>query len=195
MAHKRPNSHRKSLAIILFLLCLSFLGLSWALSQNGDCSAQRARWEALFQDLRTKLHDFQTIQQTHVEKIVQKPLIDRSDTKSIARQVSEALQVKEELLAAKRKECGSLLTLEAEAFSALQDCAQSARDREFKNIAKKRQGVIDKGQLSISEVQEVEGKDTIIPYSDAMNDQDPYARSVNNYWQNYQQMYRRWWGH
>ncbi|MBI5251848.1 MAG: hypothetical protein HY912_20335 [Desulfomonile tiedjei] len=192
---KKFNSRRKSFAVLVSLLYLSFLGSGWAFSQVGECSAVRARWEGVFQELRLKLQEFQSIQQIHVEKIAQRPLIDRSENKSIARQVAEALQLKEDLLNAKRKECGNLLNLEAQTFNEFQDCAQGIKDKEFKNIVKKRQGIVDKTQISISEVQEVEGKDTIIPYNDAMQDQDPYARSVNNYWQNYQQMYKRWWGH
>ncbi len=191
----RCSLRRKSFTIVMFFGLSVFFGSGLAFSQGGDCSAARTRWEGVFQDLRTKLQDFQAIQQTHVEKIAQRPLIDRSENKSIARQVSEALQLKEDLLNAKRKECGNLINLEGQAFNEFQDCAQGTKDKDFKNIAKKRQAIIDKGQISISEVQEVEGKDTIIPYNDAMQDQDPYARSVNNYWQNYQQMYKRWWGH
>jgi hypothetical protein len=192
---KRCNFHYKSLIIVALLSVLSIVDSRSAFSQNGDCPAARTKWEGVFQELRLKLQEFQAIQQTHVEKIVQRPLIDRSDGKSIARQVSQALQVKEDMLSARRKDCLNLLNAEAQAFNEYQDCVAGGRDKEFKNIAKKRQGLVEKGQVTISEIQEVEGKDTIIPYSDAMNDQDPYARSVNNYWQNYQQMYRRWWGH
>jgi hypothetical protein len=195
---KRLYSRRNSFAAILFIWCFLFLSAGWAFSENGDCSAVKTRWEDTFRDLRTKLQDFQTLQQTHVEKIVQRPLVDRSGNKSIARQVSDALQMKEDLLNAKRKECKNLFNLEGQAFGELQECVQGgkgSKDKEVKNLLKQRHAIVEKGLIAISEIQEVEGKDTIIPYSDAMRDQDPYARSVNNYWQNYQQMYRRWWGH
>jgi len=101
------------------------------------------------------------------------------------------------LLNSRRQECRALLNLENEAFNEFQGCLQNSRgskDKDTKNLAKKRQSLIEKVILTLSEVREVEGKDTILPYSESMN-HDPYRRSVNNYWQSYQQMYRRWWGH
>jgi hypothetical protein len=195
---QRLNSHCNPFAATLFVLCFLFVSAGWAFSENGDCSAVKTRWEDTFRELKAKLQDFQTLQQIHVEKIVQRPLIDRSENKSIARQVSDALQIKEDMLNARRKECKNLFNLENQIFGELQECIQGgkgAKDKEVKSLLKQRQAIVEKGQIAISEIQEVEGKDTIIPYSDAMRDQDPYARSVNNYWQNYQQMYRRWWGH
>jgi hypothetical protein len=70
---------------------------------------------------------------------------------------------------------------------------RNSKDKDIKNLAKNRQGLIEKAVVAIAEVREVEGKETFVPY-DTMADPDPYRRSVNNYWQNYQQMYRRFWG-
>lgn len=161
-----------------------------------DCASSRAKWEQVFQDLRGKLQDFAAIQQTPVERIIQRPLVERVEGKTIARQVAEGLQAKEDLLSAKRQECRKVMNLENQAFSEFQGCLQNSRgnkDKDSKNFAKKRQSLIEKAILALSEVREVEGKDGSLPYSESMQ-QDPNNRSANNYWQNYQQMYRRWWG-
>ena len=167
-------------------------------SQDGDCSSAQKRWEQLFQELRDKIQDYSTIQQTSLERLTQRPIVDRTERKTIARQVSEAIQIKEEILNGKRKECRSVLDLEERAFAEFQRCADNGRgskDKDVKNLIKKRQAFVEKAAISISEVREVEGKDTSLPYVEAMRDQDPYRQSVNNQWQNYQQMYRRWWGY
>ncbi len=88
------------------------------------------------------------------------------------------------------------MSQEAELFTRLQECLKSdrtAKDKDVKNLAKMRQALIDKAVVATAEVREVEGRETVLPYSDAMR--DDYSRSVNNYWQGYQQMYRRWGGY
>lgn len=181
----------------VFVTLFLVLASAGACLSQDDCASSRTKWEQVSQDLKGRLQDFINIQQTPVERIIQRPLVERVEGKSIARQVSEALQVKEDLLNAKRQECRTMLTLENQAFNEFQGCLQNSRgtkDKDTKSFAKKRQGLIEKAILALSEVREVEGKDTILPYSESMN-QDPYSRSVNNYWQSYQQMYRKWWGH
>jgi len=168
------------------------------LSQDGDCSSAQMRWEQRFQELRDRIQDYSTIQQTSLERLTQRPIVDRTERKTIARQVSEAIQIKEEMLNGKRKECRSVLELEERAFAEFQRCADNGRgskDKDVKNLIKKRQAFVEKAAIALSEVREVEGKDTSLPYVEAMRDQDPYRQSVNNQWQNYQQMYRRWWGY
>jgi hypothetical protein len=180
---------------IMLLLCFWHVVPGWSAGVS-DCLAIKTEWEGMLQELKIRLQEFQALQQMHVEKIIQRPLVDKGENKSIARQVFEALQQKNELLNTKRGECRDLAASEERVFGQFQECVQSGqlKEKELKALAKKRQSFIDKVQISLAEVQEVEGKDTAIPYSEAMRDQDPYARSVNNYWQNYQQMYRRWWG-
>jgi len=193
------NSEFKvSFACMGWLLVLLLMTLPAGIcSAQDDCSSPRAKWDQIFQDLKNKLQDFITVQQTPVERLTQRPVLERVEGKSIARQVADALQVKEDLLNAKRQECRRVMNLEHQVFNEFQSCAQTSRgskDKDAKNVIKKRQGLIEKAVLVLSEVREVEGKDTLFPYSEAMQ-QDPYRRSVNNYWQNYQQMYRKWWGH
>jgi hypothetical protein len=168
------------------------------LSQDGDCSSAQIRWEKLFQELRDRIQDYSSIQQASLERLTQRPIVDRTETKTIARQVSEAIQIKEEMLNGKRKECRSAMDSEERAFAEFQRCADNGRgskDKDVKNLIKKRQTFVEKAAIALSEVREVEGKDTTLPYEEAMRDQDPYRQSVNNQWQNYQQMYRRWWGY
>ncbi|MGO9567811.1 MAG: hypothetical protein ACLP5H_09750 [Desulfomonilaceae bacterium] len=197
--HDRRVLNRLS---VPFVLVFSFILLatlsSPCLSQDGDCSSAQMRWEQLFQELRDKIQDYSTIQQTSLERLTQRPIVDRTEGKTIARQISEAIQIKEEMLNGKRKECRSVLDLEERAFAELQRCAENGRrskDKDVKNLMKKRQAFVEKAAIALSEVSEVEGKDTALPYVETMRDQDPYRQSVNNQWQNYMQMYRRGWGY
>lgn len=184
------------LSCVALLAAFLVLGLCAPCWSQDDCASSRAKWEQVFQDLRNKLQEFVTIQQTPVERVIQRPLVERVEGKSIARQVSEGLQAKEDLLNTKRQECRNMMNLENQAFNEVQGCVQSSRgskDKDAKNLVKKRQSLIEKAVIALSEVREVEGKDSVLPYSESMQ-QDPYSRNVNNYWQGYQQMYRRWWG-
>jgi hypothetical protein len=168
------------------------------LSQDGDCSSAKVRWEQLFQEVRDTIQDYSTIQQASLQRLTQRPIVERTERKTIARQISEAIQIKEEMLNGKRKECRRVLDLEERAFAEFQRCADNGRgskDKDVKNLIKKRQAFVEKAAIAISEVREVEGADTSLPYVEAMRDQDPYRQSFNNQWQNYQQMYRRWWGY
>jgi hypothetical protein len=184
------------LICVLFLSAFSIFALTAPCLPQDDCSSSRAKWEQVFQDLRGKLQEFAVIQQTPVERVIQRPLVERVEGKTIARQVAEGLQAKEDLLNAKRQECRNVMNLENQTFNEFQGCLQNSRgtkDKDAKNFAKKRQSLIEKAVLALSEVREVEGKDGALPYSESMQ-QDPNNRSANNYWQNYQQMYRKWWG-
>jgi PBP1b-binding outer membrane lipoprotein LpoB len=183
-------------SISLIALLFTFIFVSFASCQELECSAAKGKWEQAFNDLRTKLQDFTTIQQTPVDHLTQKPILERNEGKTIARMVSEALQVKEEMLNAKRKDCRNLMNSENQAFNEFQECGQNgkgSKDKDIKNLVKKRQAFVEKMSLTLSEVKEVEGKESA-SYAEGYQG-DPYRRSVNNYWQNnYQQMYRRWWG-
>jgi PBP1b-binding outer membrane lipoprotein LpoB len=185
------------------LSCVSFLSLFFTFLLSGpclsqdDCSSSRTKWEQVSQELRLKIQEFATIQQTPVERVIQRPLVERVEGKTIARQVSDGLQAKEDLLNTKRQECRNIMNLENQAFNEFQGCLQNSRgskDKDAKNLAKKRQSLLEKAVITLSEVREVEGKEGTLPYSESMQ-QDPHNRSVNNnHWQSYQQMYRRWWG-
>jgi len=183
--------------VIVFSLILVLTMNSSGFSEGPDarCIAAKQKWEQVLQALKEKLQIYMSIQQTPAERIVQRPILDAGANKTIAKQISDALEAKEEVLNAKRKECRNLLNIEGQVFAEVQECLNisQSKDKNIKHILKNRQALVDKAVVTIAEVREVEGKETFVPY-DAMGDPDPYRRSVNNYWQNYQQMYRQWWG-
>lgn len=190
---------RPLLSLILILSVLAFLSAAEscrAQTVDPQCGDAMNRWEKVTDDLKDKLQSYLGVQGTPVERVIQRPIVSDRPGRTIALQISEAVQVKEELLKTKRAECRDLITLENQAFDGLQECAQSiksSKNKDFSALSKKRRAFIDKVILSIADVREVEGQETVIPYETA--NQDPYSRSVNNYWQNYQQMYRGgWWG-
>ena len=197
--HDGRFTNRILVPLVLVFSFILLLALSPpCFSQASDCSSAQMRWEQVFQELRDRIQDYSTIEQTSLERLTQHPIVDRTEGKTIARQISEAIQVKEEILNGKRKECRNLLDREQQAFAEFQRCGDNGRgskDKDLKNLIKKRQAFVEKAAIALSEVREVEGKDTSLPYVEAMRDQDPYRQSVNNQWQNYQQMYRRWWGY
>lgn len=189
------NRRHSGLFLLFFTLVFSLVFTTRLFAQDTDCDAARAKWEQSFSDLRNRLQDFNTIQQTPVDKLTHRPVLDKTNAKTIARQVAEALAAKEELLNSKRKECHSVMNMEAQTFNEIQDCVKGAKDKELKNLLKKRQAFVDKAVITLTEVKEVEGTErNSMAYAENAQD-DPYRRNVNNYWQSYQQMYRRWWGH
>jgi hypothetical protein len=185
-----------SLALVL-LVALA----SPCLSQGTDaaCSAAIDRWGSLYQQLEHKLAEFSTLQQARVESVVQHPLFQQGSGKTIAKQISDALQAKEELLNAKRRECREMLASEERSFAQLQECignGKESRNKDAKKLLKQRNALLEKAGVVLAEVKEVEGKDSGMPYTEAMRGQPDYGRGVaNSQWQNYQQMYRRWWGY
>ncbi len=193
-----PLRRSTRIAFVLFLSLSFMLGsVRSGLSEETDpaCAAHMAKWEQIMQDLQEKFNAYATIQHTPSERIVQRPLVEAGQGKTIAKQISEALQAKDDLLSSKRKECRNVLDLESQAFDELRGCTEnrkSSKNKDVGKLAKKRRGLVDKITLAISEVREVEGRDSGLVYNEGM--QDPYGRSLNSYWQNYQQMYRRWWG-
>lgn len=193
----KDNLAGMSVSLVIFSLILVLTMNSPGFSEGSDarCMAAKQRWEDILQALKEKLQIYTSIQQTPAERIVQRPILDTRANKTIAKQISDALEAKEEVLSAKRKECRNLLNLESQVFAEVQECLnlKHFKDKNIKNIVKNRQALVEKAVVTIAEVREVEGKETFVPY-DAMGDPDPYRRSVNNYWQNYMQMYRRWWG-
>jgi hypothetical protein len=139
-----------------------------------------------------KLQEYQTLQQLPLEQVIRKPLVDRNVNKSIAKQISEAIQKKEELLGQKRKECMTLLNQEKDLFDQVERCSKgdSAGDREFRRLEKKRQKLVSRAVMLVAEVREVQGREDYAQYADYSRQQNYY----DNYWRNQQQMYMRSWG-
>ncbi len=185
-------------SILVFCLLLILCDKNSALAQNRepDCEQLKGQWEQLYQDMKDRLDGFSSLEQTPIERIIKRPIVNPSSSETIAAQISHALQVKEDLLISKRKELRNLINVENKVFSELQHCLQtdkSSRHKDTPNILKKRKALLDKAVITMAEVKEIEGRETVMPYSEAAG-QDQYRRSVNNQWQN-QGQYRGWWGY
>ncbi len=184
--------------IVVFCLLLILCDKNSTLAQNRepDCEQLKGQWEQLYQDMKDRLDGFSSLEQTPIERIIKRPIVNPSSSETIAAQISHALQVKEDLLISKRKELRNLINVENKVFSELQHCLQtdkSSRHKDTPNILKKRKALLDKAVITMAEVKEIEGRETVMPYSEASG-QDQYRRSVNNQWQN-QGQYRGWWGY
>ncbi len=186
----------KGILILCIFLTLSVKGSAVAQGPSSDCAQLKDRWEQLYSEMKEKVDGFSALEQTPLERIIKRPVINPNEQKTIAAQVSEALQIKEDLLAGQRKEIRNLMNTESKVFGELQHSIQmdkSVKHKDAGNILKKRKALLDKAIVTVAEVKEVEGRETVMPYSEASG-QDQYRRSVNNQWPNYQDT-RRWWGY
>ncbi len=185
---------RGFLGLVISGAIFGLITVSLVMAQEVDsqCLPIKNKWEQSYQEIKDRVDKFAALEQTPVEKITNKPLVSAGKGKTIAAQVSEALGEKEEMLKSIRKETRNLLGSENRIFNELQQCAQSgkSKSKEIGNIAKKRKALLDKAIILLTEVREVEGKETVMPYTEAYG-QDAYRRSVNNQWQNY----NRGWGY
>ena len=178
---------------VMLLLLIHVVPVS-AQEVDPQCMPLKSRWEQAYQEIKDRLDKFNALEQTPVEKITNKPLVSATKGKTIAAQVSEGLAEKEELLKSIRKETRNLMGSENKLFNELQQCSQSvksSKNKDFSSIVKKRKALLDKALVCLTEVREVEGKETVMPYTEASG-QDAYRRSVNNQWQNYN---RGYWGY
>jgi hypothetical protein len=196
------NRQSRSLALAFVLatiLASALSGQCRAQNYEPACAATLERWTKTFQQLEDKLKELSAIQQIPAERIVQRPLLDGPSGKTIAKRISDALQAKDELLNSKRTECRELLSTEEQIYSELQPCLSGNRDtrnKDGKKLIKLRTTVVEQAGLALADVKEVEGKDTGIPYSEAMGGSpNGYRQGTSSNWQSYQQMYRRWWGY
>ncbi len=180
---------------------MSFQGF---ISQSGaeqvDCPTVLKQWEALYEDLKKSLSEYENLEKTSIKNIIERPVVDTASTKTIAAQVAEALSVKENMLKDQRNHCRNLINLENEAFEILRSCRKrdlSAEEkRAVKKINKRRKRLIKKVQLKVAEVREVRGQEMDYSYVGYYNNQQqaPHGRNAGGYWNHYQQMYQRWWG-
>ena len=166
-------------------ILLALAGSCHAQDADSQCDALRNKWERTIQDLNDKLP---------LEKIVKRPLVDFSAGKTIAKQISDAIQAKENLLNSKRELCRDVLNAESQAYGELEQCLRGKgfdkQGKLLKRIERNRKRIVEKARLAIVAVRAVEGHDTSA-YSQAYQPQ--YGR-YNGYWQQYQQMYRGYWG-
>ncbi len=184
-----------TLAIAFHIVLFGLITPSQSRDAESRCDAVQEKWERVIQDLAGTLHQYEEIQRTPLQKILGREIVDFSTGKTIAKQIADAIQVKEELLSAKRKQCQDLLNVEKRVFDELDDCFRKSDsdkqgNRLIKKIEKNRKSVVDKAKLAIVEVRAVEGQDSA-SYSQAY--QSPYGRD-QGYWHQYQQMYQGYWG-
>lgn len=180
---------------------MSFQGfLGQAIAEQVDCPTVLQQWEALYDDLKNSLSEYEKLEKTSIKRIIDRPVVDTASTQTIAAQVAQALAVKEKMLKDQRNHCRNLIKLENEAFDILQSCTKqdlSAEEkRAVKKINKRRKRLIKKVQLKVAEVREVRGKEMDYSYVGYYNNQQqaPHGRNAGGYWNHYQQMYQRWWG-
>ncbi len=182
--------------LLLILALLSMISVVPCRCETLEkCNGIRERWEENLNNLKDKIQEISTVQQTSAARLADNSTVEPNTSSTIAKQIGDALQVKENILSRKRRECRETMNQEEQLFNELLECTQggkNAKDKDVKNLLKKRQALIDKAVISVAEVREVEGRETVLPYSETRDD---YSRSVNNYWQSYQQMYRRWGGY
>jgi hypothetical protein len=180
----------------LFVLTLVFVLSLWggapavASDADSECSSVVAKWEQLVQDIKAKLDDYRAVQHTPVDRITQRPLVEPNTDKPIARQISQALQVKENILIAKRKECRDLLNVENDLFTQVTRCLDadhSSKRANAKRLAKQRSTVVQSAITLLAEVREVEGKEYYPQYVDSWRNQNGGFRGVRQggYWGEY----------
>lgn len=178
-------------------LVMAFAAATPTFSQEADpqCASVKAKWELAIKELKEKLDDYEAAQRVPLERLVQRPLVERSIEKTIARQVSEAIEAKEAILSAKRKECLNMLNLEDQIYTDFEHCLQTgprSKNKQDQQLISKRRSLVQKARISIAEVREVEGKDHFPQYVDTWRGPPGYGdRGVADYWQ---RMYQGYWG-
>ncbi len=185
-------------ALIAIVIVSGLVVPGWTADDKTICAEAENRWEQALHDLKQAVADFEKLRETPVAKIIQRPIVDRAVEKSIAAQVSDAMEAKEKLLDEKRESCRSMMTAEEQAFNALDRCmaeAGEAKGRDFRRLTRKRERVVKSVRVKIALVREVEGKDDYSYYADSWrNPNNYYNQNMNQYWRSYQRMYQQYWG-
>lgn len=179
------------------VLVMAFAAATPTFAQETDhqCASVKAKWELAIKELKEKLDDYEAAQRLPLERIVQRPLVESSIEKTIASQVSQAIEAKEGILSAKRKECLNMLNLEDQLYTDFERCLQTgprSKNKQDQQLISKRRSLVQKARISIAEVREVEGKDQYPQYVDTWRGSPGYGdRGVADYWQ---RMYQGYWG-
>ncbi len=186
--------------ITVFLLLMVLPGPATQPVIAADCSAIETEWSEVIERLRQELAEFKKVEDTHVEKIIGRPLVNIKASATIAEQVAEGLKVKEGILSEKRKICRKLLNREEQLFSALENCVNS---RDFRRAKRDRRKLLKNVVFTIAEVREVEGQSQYSQYAGPwwnpyaqQQYQQQYNGGAYSYWPNQQQQMQRrgWWG-
>ncbi len=187
--------HIHLILIATVVLAAGQLTVAVAKDVESGCDASRVRWEDTVKDLKSRISEYKAIKETPLNRVTGHALVSKDADKSIARQIEEAIQEKEELLSKKRRECYKALTQENEAFSVFRQCygeAGGKNRRAVKRLDSKRLKLIKQTQIDLAEVREVEGKERHYPqYVDYWRGQPHmYNGRMSDPWQYYRQLYR-----
>jgi hypothetical protein len=162
------------------------------------CDKARSTWEQTVERVKQGLKRYESVRATSLKKIAGRPLVRRDSAKTIAQQIAEVVEAKEQLLAEERGRCMSLLSLEQEAFQTFAACMeQGARSgRALSRVKKERERLVKKALVRLAEVREVEGRETHYPqYVGSWQSPGAYYRQPRyGGYGAYQQMYRQYWG-
>jgi hypothetical protein len=196
--------NREALGILLVFFAVLAIGVlpffcDSACGQESEriCSEAIEQWEDVAQILENKIRQFDSIKRTPAARIIGKAVVKRRSTKTIAMQVSEALQAKEAVLDKKRDECRTVLGKEEQAFTTVSRCldnGKSSEKRMLKRLKRNRSKLIKKTLISIAEVKEVKGsEDYAYYYNPSRTGYNPLMGGQNNYWRQQQQMFMNYW--
>ena len=189
------------LLVFISMLAISILPLSCESARGQEsertCGNVIEQWEDVKQVLENKLRQFNSLKRTPAERIIGKPVVKRRSAKTIAMQVSEALQAKEAVLEKKRDECKAILGKEEQVFTAVSRCLdnrKSLEKRNLKRLKRSRSKLIKKTLISIADVKEVKGsEDYAFYYQPPRPGYNPLMGGQNNYWRQQQQMFMNYW--
>lgn len=200
------NTSRRAvifLALVVSGLTMAPSGPCYSQETGPGCASVVGPWEQVYRDLKAKLAELKSLEQAPASRFINKPLVDPQADKTIARQVSEALEAKEALLETRRKECQYLVELEKTLFSKAEPCLQSAdaaakRSKNAKNSGrniKERNSLVNEAAMVMVNVKEVDGKEQFYPEEGGYppNPMDPSMGGQRSAWQNYMNMYRGFW--
>ncbi len=201
------NTSRRAvifLALVVSALTMAPSGPSYSQETGPVCASVVGPWEQVYRDLKAKLAELKSLEQAPASRFINRPLVDLQTDKTIAKQVSEALEAKEALLETRRKECQQLVELEKTLFNKAGPCLQAAdaaskRSRNAKNSSrniKERNSLLNEVFMASVNVREVEGREQFYPEEGGYppNAMDPAAgQGQRSAWQNYMNMYRGFW--
>ena len=192
--------------LLVFFLVLGSALPGSAEDKESVCFEVKNEWEQSVAELKESLREFTSLRKTSVRDIIDRPIVLRSSSKTIAQQVSEGLLAKEKILDRQREKCRQALSRESEVFSKLEACltasSTSKAGRKISRLAKNRSRMVDNAVAVLSKVREVEGQELYQSYANMWGYGYPYYQSYqqqppatpNRYFQQYRRMYQGWWG-
>ena len=204
MERRNKELNREALHVFLIVMSALLIGilpfccnLAYTQQSQDTCEKVFEKWKDLTQNLQSKIKQFDSLQRAPARKIVGKPIVKRSSSKTIATQVAEALHAKEAVLSKKRDECRKLLGKEERVFTSVSKCLSkdmSLKKSELKRLERSRSNLIKKTLITIAEVKEVKGsEDYAFYYNPPRIGYNPMMGVQSNYWRKQQQMLMNYW--